>query len=106
MTYVQQGDCIVMAIESFPEGERILDDQAARKILAYGEVTGHSHAISDEENACTVFRILNKLYIETSKPVALKHEEHDTIIIPPGKHEVRIVIEADHISGVVRRVAD
>ena len=105
MTYVQQGDCIVMAIESFPEGERILDDQAARKILAYGEVTGHSHAISDEENACTVFRILNKLYIETSKPVALKHEEHDTISLTKGVWLVKRQSEFDPTT-MQRTVAD
>lgn len=106
MKLIQQGDVVLKAIGTLPRGERVEDDQTKAKILVFGESTGHKHAVLDEENACQVFRILNKLYIETKKPVSLQHEEHDAIEIPPGNYEIEIVREADHLAGVVRRVAD
>lgn len=106
MKYVQQGDCIVIPVSSAVEGRRTSDSQTEAKILAFGELTGHTHRIVDPENACSVYKILDKLYVETLKPVTLRHEEHAPIVIAPGLHEVRIVVEADHLAGVVRQVAD
>jgi len=40
------------------------------------------------------------------EPVTLTHEEHNPLVVPPGKYVVRIVREFDHIAGRSRYVAD
>lgn len=106
MKKIQQGDVVMKAIQEFPQGERILDDQMKSKILAYGEVTGHAHRFADAENAVETFRILNVIYMNVKKPTMLTHEEHKPIEVPPGKYEIGIVRETDHMAGVTRQVAD
>jgi hypothetical protein len=103
----QQGDVIVRKVKDFPDGERIRDTLTNNKTLALGEATGHHHSFVDaDDNAVDVFRILNKVYVDALKPSVLKHQEHNPITIPPGKYEIEIVRETDHMSGVTRRVAD
>lgn len=106
MNYLQQGDVLMKRIDKVPDGERTHDKQTRSKILAYGEVTGHCHAIDDEADAAQVFRVNTELFMIIAKAVSLKHEEHNRITVPPGTYKIDIVREADHLSGVVRRVAD
>lgn len=107
MKTIQQGDVVMKSISDFPKGERVLDEQMKSKILAYGEVTGHAHRLADPEDvAVETFRILNVIYMNVKKPTMLNHEEHKTIEIPPGKYEIGIVRETDHMAGVTRQVAD
>lgn len=107
MQKIQQGDVVMKAISEFPIGERVLDDQMKSKILAYGEVTGHAHRLADPEDlAVETFRILNVIYMNVKRPTMLTHEEHKEIQIPPGKYEIGIVRETDHMAGVTRQVAD
>lgn len=105
--YYQQGDCILKPISEFPKGERVLDSQMKDKILAFGEVTGHAHRFADADDlAVETFRILNVIYMNVKRPTMLTHEEHKKIEIPPGKYEIGIVRETDHMAGVTRQVAD
>lgn len=106
MKTIQQGDVVMKSIQEFPKGERVMDDQMKSKILAYGEVTGHAHRLADPDNAVETFRILNVIYMNVNRPTMLGHEEHKTIEIPPGKYEIGIVRETDHMAGVTRQVAD
>lgn len=106
MKTIQQGDVVMKSIQEFPKGERVLDDQMKSKILAYGEVTGHAHRLADADNAVETFRILNVIYMNVKRPTMLGHEEHKPIEIPPGKYEIGIVRETDHMAGVTRQVAD
>lgn len=105
-TRFQQGDVVLKPIADFPKGDRAMDDQMKSKILAFGEVTGHAHRLSDADNAVETFRIMNIIYMSVAKATRLLHEEHAPIEIPPGKYEIGIVRETDHMAGVVRRVAD
>ena len=87
-------------------------------ILAFGEVTGHLHQIhmKDMLDAAEVtlhmgrWREAGKDVPEAfevrEEPVTLTHEEHNPLIVPPGKYVVRIVREFDHIAGRSRYVAD
>lgn len=102
----QQGDVVMIRIDDFPEGERTQDQLDKDKVLALGEVTNHAHRLVDPDDAVEAFHILNRAYLSVLSPVALKHEEHHEIVLPPGKYERRIVVEADHLAGIVRRVAD
>lgn len=57
-------------------------------MLAYGEVTGHAHAIADPA-AELVLTDDDVRFLLAEAEVALRHEEHSTITIPPGVYEVR-----------------
>ena len=52
------------------------------------------------------YRRDNDGVIVTGAPVKLKHEEHNTITIPPGFYIQRIVKEIDHLTGRIRGVQD
>lgn len=103
MKYHQQGDVVCLEIKLLPKGEKELIQD---KVLALGEATGHAHRIIEDDTAVQVFRILGNLYVQAAKEFTLKHEEHKPIQMPPGNYEVRIVREADHLAGIVRKVAD
>ena len=122
MQYIkkQQGDVILLKVseEEFNNSDQIkhkIDAHKTRAVLAEGEATGHYHAVYMEDmldNAgitlCknSEYDRQNRGIVVTGAPVELKHEEHDTITLEPGFYLQRIVKEYDHISGIVRRVAD
>ncbi len=88
----RQGDVLIIPTSKIPKGlERVPRDNG-RVVLAYGEVTGHAHAILDDP--ATLFRRDDMdemadrfLHVETE--VALTHDEHDTITLPKGDYIVR-----------------
>ena len=97
----QQGDVWLKKIDKLPDGVKEIERKG---ILAYGEVTGHKHQLSD-----TNIKILEKdgrTFIRVEKSVELKHEEHHTQVIEPGVWEFGQVREKDWLSGMVRRVID
>jgi hypothetical protein len=58
-------------------------------VLAHGEVTGHAHAI--EAEGAALFRdprLMAMFLTVTGDPVALEHDEHDSIAIPPGRYHI------------------
>ena len=89
----RQGDVLMLRVDGDPDelGERVAEPRDdGRVVLAYGEVTGHAHAIMDE--AATLWRLAGDdrlLLISGRAPVALQHEEHATIMVPPGAYVVR-----------------
>lgn len=74
-------------------------------ILAFGEVTGHAHRIREAARV-SVWSVGAQRYlvIEGEEPVALTHEEHATIMVPPGIYESRI--QRVYSPEVIRNVAD
>ena len=90
----RQGDVLVLRVKGDADelGERVAEPRDdGRVVLAYGEVTGHAHAIMDE--AATLWRLAagddRLLLVAGDAPVALRHEEHATIMVPPGAYVVR-----------------
>jgi hypothetical protein len=93
----RQGDVWIYAIPSGRVGAGIRAAQPPTKkglILAAGEVTGHHHRIPVEEmERAFLYATANpgvRLLQVRSKPVSLVHEEHETLLLPPGEYEVRI----------------
>lgn len=93
MTVYRQGDVLITSIKSIPDGVVPVERDAGRLVLAYGEVTGHAHAIASPEadlfatpgaTAEAVDR-----FLRVRSQVALEHEEHATITLPPGDYVVR-----------------
>lgn len=83
MQPIRQGDVILQPIAE-TEGEKL-----SHLILAEGEVTGHSHRISNgqaelyEKNGTLFLRVI-------SETATLTHEEHKEIAIPQGSWIVKI----------------
>src|SRR5262245_25730783 len=90
---LRQGDVLLIRVGvGVPEGTLVARD-AGRVVLAYGEATGHAHAITADD--ARLWSSLEdgdtRLFLDITgaAPVALEHEEHDTILVEPGVYEVR-----------------
>lgn len=87
---LRQGDVFLIPVGSIPDGTAEVARDNGRVVLAYGEVTGHSHAIAAP--AATLLRTdTDERFLRiVGAPVDLVHEEHTTIEIAPGEYRVVI----------------
>ena len=86
---MQQGDVRLIEVEKLPEGCREVNKDDGLFVLAYGEITGHKHAIEDIGG----IRFLEKdgrHYLQTPKKC----------------FEVKGVKEYDHWKEEIRNVQD
>jgi hypothetical protein len=102
----RQGDVLIVAVTEIPTNVTAVKRTKRGVVLAEGEVTGHAHRIPsrsaslyrDETNA-------RYLRVMGPAPVALNHEEHKTVSIPPGNY--RVTIHTEYQPGELpRQVAD
>lgn len=87
----RQGDVMLVRVDNLPAGESVGEaPQNGRIILAYGEVTGHHHAVvaSDSGVLPELKWFGQQRFIEADAPFAVVHEEHDAHQFPPGVYEV------------------
>lgn len=92
----RQGDVILIQVDGAEAGKRIARDKG-RIVLAYGEATGHAHAIRSrdatlretKEQADAALALGTRI-LTTRRTVSLEHEEHAPIEVPPGTYLVRI----------------
>ena len=89
-----------------------------RAILAFGEVTGHTHRVEMNDMlkkaGVTLYmsgrdiagKDVPKSFSVEGADVTLIHEEHDDVVLPPGNYVVRIVKEFNHITRRAQYVAD
>lgn len=97
----RQGDVLLVETkEVVPAGAKKVVRDKGRIVLAYGEVTGHAHAITDKPvvlfDAGDVGR-----YLRATKRVSLRHEEHATIELPAATY--RVVIQREYVPGELPR---
>ena len=102
--YLQQGDTVYILINEIPKRAKL--DEKFDGIVQHGEATGHAHRLTGKEFEMYQFFEEGRRYLSIKKTTALKHEEHNTIDIPPGNYEVRIVRELDWFSDMERAVVD
>lgn len=100
----QQGDVVLIKVDTVPEAAK--PDDKFDGILQWGEVTGHKHKLTGKETDMFHFFDEGRRYLSVKAPMALKHEEHNAIEVPPGNYEVRIVRELDWFSDLERAVVD
>jgi hypothetical protein len=102
----RQGDVLIIPVKNIPRGLEKVPREAGRAVLAHGEVTGHAHAIKDDRAALFSDPKLAAIFMHVSGdgPVALEHDEHDTIQVPPGNY--RVVRQREYSPGAIRNVAD
>lgn len=108
MSLIRQGDVLIVPVTTIPTNTKPVARDDGRVILAYGEVTGHAHAIVEEGVTLVTTKEAEQLrtwmLVETADPVELYHDEHDTLLIPPGKYEIRI--QREYTPEAIRNVAD
>lgn len=102
----RQGDVLIRRVRSLPKEAKDITPKG-RIVLAYGEVTGHAHAIADGEvrefsmaDAANVTR----RFLNVVKEATVRHEEHAPIPLPPGVYE--IVQQREYTPEAIRNVAD
>jgi hypothetical protein len=102
----RQGDVLVIPVDSIPQSAAAFRRENNRVILAHGEVTGHAHAIKDKRAALFRDPKLAAVFMRVSgdASVALEHDEHDTISIPPGSY--RVIRQREYSPEAIRNVAD
>jgi hypothetical protein len=121
---VRQGDVQLQPGSSLPSGCTEIPADGNRIVLAYGEVTGHAHAIYDHLAQCAekagevadaaIARAQTKArlwrdasgdrYLEVKETVTLRHEEHTQHTLPPGIYKLPTQVE--YTPAELRRVAD
>lgn len=115
MKVLRQGDVYMIPIDgaSMPSADRLVEVKrdANRVILAYGEVTGHAHAILDPDVVLFEAKGLEGQALEdrflsvlSEGGATLTHEEHGPISLPQGNYIVRG--QREYSPAEIRRVAD
>lgn len=107
MKMFRQGDVLLVQVTDVPEYVTPcdVDDDI---ILAYGEVTGHAHRFAAGSVKPLarggVWEPSAERFIQALEGAVLRHEEHDSIPIPPGKY--RVIQQREYSPEAVRNVAD
>lgn len=128
MNLIRQGDVLIVPVSKLPAGCTEIPNDKGRLILAYGEVTGHAHAIADhvvrqpaatpgaadEIAEAAIARAQAKArlwqaangerFLEVREAVTLRHEEHTAHRIEPGIYKLPIQVE--YTPSELRRVED
>jgi hypothetical protein len=108
----RQGDVLVVMdpVAQIPDDakEIVVQDQRGI-ILAYGEVTGHAHAVEleTEEGGKLNARYWDagaERFIQVLSRSTLKHEEHSAIVLEPGLY--RQAFQTEDYGAERRPVAD
>tara|TARA_R110002051_G_scaffold58842_1_gene108042 strand:+ start:2214 stop:2639 length:426 start_codon:yes stop_codon:yes gene_type:complete len=136
----QQGDVLLIEIEDDDKFDKFAkpnhwsmheknNGDGGNVVLAFGEVTGHSHQFKPEDMAgvpvLKSYHTKSRVYengtysdkeriddeakaiqILADDGMTLYHEEHAPLTVPPGNYEVKIVREFDHMTQRVTRVWD
>jgi len=119
--HYRHGDILLIKIDKLPENIKFKTKK--NKIILKGEITGHAHRLEGNAKILEVaeriinpgFKLANGMEITTGPipipinqvrtqtigyaivdaPAELTHEEHNTIIIPPGIYEIKHQREYD-----------
>ena len=80
----RQGDIFFRSISKLPEKANL--NKKTDAILAYGEVTGHSHQITTPISDCESYIDENgDIYIRSENEIVVGHDEHNNITLPANE---------------------
>lgn len=103
MKLYRQGDVLVEYFsDKLPEDVQKIASDKSRVVLAYGEVTGHAHALLSKTS--TLYEWQGSRLLEITKPTDLTHEEHAAITLAPGVYKV--TQQREYSPEAIRNVAD
>jgi hypothetical protein len=99
---IRQGDVLLVPIEAIPSGAVPVGPDGERVVLAYGEVTGHAHALP----AVTVsmWSAGEQRYVRVAQTSTLVHEEHAHHDVAVGDYAV--IQQREYTPEAIRNVAD
>lgn len=101
----RQGDVLVVPVDEIPTGLKKVPLEAGRLVLAHGEATGHAHVVEGEAELFeSDVDEMDRRFLRVEEESALVHDEHDTIVLPPGDHEV--IRQREYAPEAPRYVAD
>lgn len=91
MNLYRQGDVMIAQVEEIPAGLNPVPLDNGRVILAYGEVTGHAHAVVGDVELFAPDDVaeLEERFMRVEQEAKVVHEEHGTITLPPGDYRVQ-----------------
>jgi hypothetical protein len=96
----RHGDVLIAPIAAIPERAR----SRPSPVLAYGEITGHSHRIADPE-AAEFFELDGIIFMKVmAESTTVVHEEHKPITLPRGTY--RVWQQREYTPQEIRRVVD
>src|SRR4030065_772650 len=95
----RQGDVLIKEVS---QTSGTLTDKG-KKILAYGEVTGHTHELIGK--GVEFFDDEGRVFVSVPDTASLVHQEHAELEIPQGQYKVIIQREFDIVEGT-RQVSD
>lgn len=98
----RQGDVLLRMVDVIPNEAIVQPEDNGRVVLAYGEVTGHAHAI--ETGLAFLYRKGADEYLLVRRGAVLRHEEHAPITLPPGSY--RLIRQREWSDMRTRNVAD
>lgn len=87
----RQGDVLIVAVDTIPSDAAVVPRDEDAVVLAYGEITGHRHAIAEAHAdllAVPGDDIERRFLRIVGEPARLVHEEHDPITLPAGCYRV------------------
>lgn len=76
----------------------------ANNHLAEGEATGHFHAATAPD--AKLYEYNGGLMLAAPSGTEVTHQEHNTVLVPPGTYDRSIVQEFDHFAEEARDVVD
>lgn len=103
MKMYRQGDVLFKEVRSVPEGGKV---RPSGHVLE-GEVTGHIHRVDERQlDEAQVLECGAGLFLNVGAEggVSIVHEDHNTLVLPPGSYE--IVRQREYSPEEIRNVAD
>ena len=94
----RQGDVLLDQVDDLPAGSEeatVVAPDEGRVILAYGEATGHFHAVPATAGELLEVTTAERVdrYLRVRSRTRLTHQEHRAIDLEPGVYRVRIQSE-------------
>ena len=105
-TIIRQGDVCLVRVAQLPKGatEAKIKDKK-RVVLAYGEVTGHAHAIYEPTKA-RLWDAGVERFLQVMERCELCHEEHSAHILDPDALTMDPIRQGDVLLLPVGRLED
>jgi hypothetical protein len=103
MDTFRQGDVLLIKVDELPADAEQVKRDAGRIILAYGETTGHKHAIKAPQVKMIV-TTNGERFLSSTTGFSLNHEEHATVKVPTGNFQV--IIQREYSPTELRTIVD
>lgn len=98
----RQGDVLLIPVDDVPAGSVEETTSDSRVVLAFGEVTGHAHAI--DSLMAKTFQNGEQRFLVVTDGAVLRHEEHSPLFLKPGAY--RVQLQREYEPAGFRRVID